>query len=295
MGAGPAGLEAARALGQRGYEVHLAEATHELGGRVTLESKLPGLAEWARVRDWRVSQIRRMPNVAVYRENMLAAEDVLGFDAQHVVLATGCTWRRDGYGRSNGFAIPGLDADNVFTPDDLLRGTLPEGPVLLFDDDYFYIGSVLAERLRAAGREVIFVTPDDAVASWSAYTQEFRHIQRRLRELDVRIVTAHNLVAADRAGATVACVYTGREQRIACASVLTITARLPQDALHQSLLLRQSQWADAGIETVTSIGDCLAPGLIAHAVYSGHRHAQELDGPPPEDVPFRRNLPRPGS
>ncbi|HEY6645066.1 FAD-dependent oxidoreductase [Povalibacter sp.] len=291
VGGGPAGLEAARALGQRGYEIHLAEAKRDLGGRVTLEAKLPGLAEWARVRDWRVSQLNRMSNVSIYHENSLTAEDVLGFDAQRVVLATGSCWRRDGYGRSNGAAIPGLDAATVFTPDDLMRGAMPEGPVLLFDDDYFYIGSVLAEVLRAAQREVIYVTPDDTIASWSTYTHEFRHIQRRLRELDVRLVTSHNLALVDREGATLACVYTGREQRIACASVLTITARLPDDALYQSLLSRQSQWADAGIEGVTAIGDCLAPGLIAHAVYAGHRYAQEFDGPAIEDVPFRRRLP----
>ena len=57
VGAGPAGLEAARALGARGYSVMLAEATRELGGRVTRESRLPGLSEWVRVRDWRVGQI----------------------------------------------------------------------------------------------------------------------------------------------------------------------------------------------------------------------------------------------
>ncbi|HLB85658.1 MAG TPA: NAD(P)-binding protein, partial [Steroidobacteraceae bacterium] len=59
VGAGPAGLEAARALGQRGYEVHLAEASRELGGRVNFEARLPGLAQWARVRDWRVTQLQK--------------------------------------------------------------------------------------------------------------------------------------------------------------------------------------------------------------------------------------------
>jgi dimethylamine/trimethylamine dehydrogenase len=54
IGAGPAGLEATRALGQRGYNVMLAEASTELGGRVTQECRLPGLAEWGRVRDYRV-------------------------------------------------------------------------------------------------------------------------------------------------------------------------------------------------------------------------------------------------
>lgn len=130
--------------------MHLAEASRELGGRVNLESRLPGLAEWARVRDWRVGQLNKMANVAIYRDNLLTARDVLDFGAEHVVLATGCRWRRDGFGRSHGQAIPGLDRDNVFTPDDLLRGTAPDGPVLLFDDDSFLYG-------QRAGRSVAWL------------------------------------------------------------------------------------------------------------------------------------------
>ncbi len=56
VGAGPTGLEAARALGQRGYKVILAEATRELGGRVSAESQLPGLSEWVPVKEYRVGQ-----------------------------------------------------------------------------------------------------------------------------------------------------------------------------------------------------------------------------------------------
>lgn len=292
VGGGPAGLEAARALGQRGYDVHLAEASRELGGRVNLESRLPGLAEWARVRDWRAGQLNKMANVAIYRDNLLTARDVLDFGADHVVLATGCRWRRDGFGRSNGQAIAGLDRQNVFTPDDLMRGTLPDGPVLLFDDDSFYMGSVLAELLRAAGREVIFVSPDDSVASWTSNTQEFRHIQKRLRALDIRLITNTNLVSLDQQGAVLACVYSGKEQRLACASLLTVTSRLPSDDLQLALEAHESEWPEAGIQSVRAIGDCGAPGLIAHAVYAGHRYARELeaaaDVPSTSEVPFRR-------
>jgi dimethylamine/trimethylamine dehydrogenase len=292
VGAGPAGLEAARALGQRGYEVHLAEASRELGGRVNLEARLPGLAEWARVRDWRVGQLNKMANVAIFRDNLLTARDVLDFGAEHVVLATGCRWRRDGFGRSHGQPIPGLDRDNVFTPDDLLRGTVPDGPVLLFDDDSFYMGSVLAEVLRVAGREVIFVSPDSSVASWTNNTQEFRQIQQRLRELEIRLLTNTNLVSLDEEGALLACVYSGKQQRVACASLVTITSRLPNEELQLGLEAHEAEWADAGVQSVRAIGDCWAPGLIAHAVYAGHRYARELEAPvavhSTSEVPFRR-------
>ena len=89
VGAGPAGLEAARAFGQRGYDVMLAEKSRELGGRVTREAQLPGLATWARVRDWRLGQIDKMPNVSVYRESEMTAETILETGCSLVGIATG--------------------------------------------------------------------------------------------------------------------------------------------------------------------------------------------------------------
>ena len=71
IGAGPTGLEAAHALGKRGYKVMLAEASRELGGRVSSEAKLPGLSQWARVRDYRLQQIEKLPNVEVFRESRM--------------------------------------------------------------------------------------------------------------------------------------------------------------------------------------------------------------------------------
>lgn len=290
VGAGPTGLEAARALGERGYEVHLAEAGRELGGRVSLEARLPGLAEWARVRDWRVGQIEKLANVAVYRESELSAQDVLDFGAGRVALATGCSWRRDGFGRSNGGPIPGFERAHVYTPDELLRGVLPEGPVLLFDDDAFYLASVLAELLCKAGREVVYVTPEDTVAAWTVNTLEYRPIRRRFHELGVRIVTGHNIAAFHGDGAELVDEYTGETRQLGCASLVTVTARLPKDALYQELLLREAEWGAAGVHSVQTIGDSLAPGLIAHAVYAGHRYARECDEPAAGDVPFRRHF-----
>jgi len=296
VGGGPAGLEAARALGQRGYEVHLAEARRELGGRVSREARLPGLAEWARVRDWRLGQIRKMNNVASYLDSALTAQDILDFGAEHVAIATGCHWRRDGVGRSHGEAIPGFD-DNpaVFTPDDILDGVvadgrMPEGPVAIFDDDYFYLGSAIAEALRKAGREVFFVTPDDTIASWSANTLDYRHIQWRMAELGVEQVVAHDALSFADGALRLEQVWSGKPRTLDVAALVTITARLPEDALYHALRAREAEWCEAGLRTVVRVGDALAPGLIAHAVYAGHRYARELEAPATGEVPFKRHF-----
>ncbi len=272
VGAGPAGLEAARALGQRGYDVMLAEAGRELGGRVTLESRLPGLAEWARVRDWRVGQIERMPNVELYRESRLGADDVLAIGAGHVAIATGATWRRDGAGRFHQAGIADLGpAGRIFTPDDIMAGRLPEGRVVLFDDDHYYMGAVLAERLRAAGLPVTLVTPDARAAAWASRTAEQPRTQRRLLELGVEIVVSHALAAFDGAEARLTCAYTGRERRVAADSAVLVTARRPDDALYRAL--------EGRVKSLRRIGDCDAPAIVAAAIYTGHRYARELDEP----------------
>ena len=291
VGAGPAGLEAARALGQRGYEVSLAEARKELGGRVTREARLPGLAEWGRVRDWRVGQLGKLANVSVYRDSALTAQDVLDFGAQHVVLATGCHWRRDGYGRSNGFGFADF-ADNprVFTLDDLLDGRLPTGRVVVYDDDGFYYGSVAAELLRRQGCAVVHMTSDDTIAPWSQNTLGYRHIRQRMAELGIAALVSHNIVGF--AGDTLLAenVWDGTRRELPCDALVVITARVPDDALYQDLLLREPAWSAANVQSVTCIGDADAPGLIVHAVYAGHRYARALEEPATDDVPFKRHF-----
>ncbi len=137
IGAGPAGLEAALTVARRGYEVFLSEATTELGGRVAREATLPGLREWLRVRDWRVGQLEKLANVHIYRDSPLEVSHILDFDARHFALATGAKWRKDGVGRANGMPVDGFAASHdVLTPDDLMGGRVPRGPVVIFDDDH---------------------------------------------------------------------------------------------------------------------------------------------------------------
>ncbi|MCP4332144.1 MAG: FAD-dependent oxidoreductase [Gammaproteobacteria bacterium] len=289
VGAGPAGLEAALAAGQRGHEVILAEATDELGGRVSRESRLPGLATWARVRDYRDYQLSQMANVQIYKSSELTAEQILEFGASHVAVATGAHWRRDGYGRSHQFPIPGTDGDNVLTPDDIMNGLRPRGRVRLHDDDHYYMGSVGAEQLVADGHDVVLATPASLVASWTDYTLEQHRIQAQLIELGVEIITGHTLQGITTDSASMGCVFSAKTRTVEVSAVVMVVSRLPNDNLYQELVADPERLNTAGIQTLHAIGDCHGPATIAAAVYEGHRFAREL-GVETTDIPFRREL-----
>lgn len=291
VGAGPAGLSAAHKLGLRGYEVALAEAGTELGGRVARECRLPGLSAWGRVRDYRQGQIQKMTNVEIYRSSRLAASDILEFGFPHIAIATGATWRRDGVARFHTLPVAIDGQMPVFTPDDLMEGRMPSGHVVLYDDDHYYMGSVLAELLVANGNRVTYLTPSTKVAEWSTNTLEQGTIQRRLLEIGVEVQVTRALMTVWRDSVTAACTYTGRESQFSCDAVLMVTARLPDEAVLLDLRQQRDAWADHGILSVQAIGDANAPAAIAWATYAGHRYAEELEAPSIGDaMPFRREV-----
>jgi len=292
VGAGPAGLEAARALGQRGYDVALAEATTELGGRVAREQKLPGLSAWGRVKDYRAYQLSKLPNVEIFYDSRLDAAQVLEFGFDQVLVATGATWRRDGVAHYHTLPMPIAADAEVLTPDDLMAGQRPTGKaVMLYDDDHYYMGGVLAELLQREGFAVTLVTPATEVSNWARNTLEQFKIQARLLELGVEIVTGRMVSAVRQGGIETACVFTGRTDARASDSVVLVTARLPNDRLYLDLKARETDWADAGIAAVKCAGDAWAPATIAGAVYGGRRYAEEMDAPPIGDaLPFKREI-----
>ena len=277
VGAGPAGLECARAMGQRGFKVTLAEAREELGGRVTIESTLPGLSTWARVRDYRTHQIQTMANVDVYRGSLLTARDVIDFGCDHAVIATGARWTRELLG-ADGDPAPGLEGDAVYTPDDILEGAELDGSVVIYDFDHYYMGNCLAEVLRQRGHDVTIVTSANAVSAWTFMNNELVRIRERMIELGVGIVTEHRVTDFHDGGARLGSVYRGGEESsIPCESLVVVGVRARNDALFRELTADPKRIADAGIASVRNIGDCRAPGAIVHAVHSGHECARTID------------------
>jgi dimethylamine/trimethylamine dehydrogenase len=159
---------------------------------------------------------------------------------------------------------------------------------MIFDDDHYYMGSAIAEKLIEQGCRVDFVSTFSNVAAWTRHTIEQERIQARLINLGVNIIPSRNLQAFDGNKVTLECVYTGSEEEIQVDGLVMITARVPNDALYYELESRADALSAAGIKSLARIGDCLAPGLIASAVFSGHKFAREFDEPDPGDVPFKR-------
>lgn len=293
IGAGPAGLESAMTLGRRGYEVVLAEQSRHLGGRVAAEARLPGLAAWMRVVAYRELQLRKLPTVEHYFESPMAAEDVFEYGFAHVAVATGSSWRRDGVGRWHTRPMVIAADAEVLTPDDLLAGNRPHRRnVLIYDDDHYYLGGVLAELLKNEGFEVTIVTPAVQVSAWTVNTMEQHRIHRRLFDRGVTILSSTAPTSIGRDGMAAVDVATEATREIEGDAFVLVTARLPNDAVMGDLERRSGDWDAAGLATARRVGDALSPGTIAAAVWDGHRFAVELDEPAPSGgtTPFRREV-----
>lgn len=307
VGAGPAGLECARALGQRGYEVSLLEARKELGGRVLRESAMPGLNEWRRVIDWRLTQIEKMKNVAIYPSSPMTAQDILESGARNVILATGATWRRDGVGRTLWKPIPGHELENVFSPDDLMDGglgictlgigKLVSGNYIIYDDDHYYMGGVMAELLAANGCNVSLITPAPMVSYWSQFTLEQERIQAKLMRLGVKLYVQNVVSGIGKDYVKLSNTVSGEEVELPRDGVVLVSDRTPNDEVYQAL-----RASSAGLDMdekstrptrpsaqrdLRIIGDAEAPNIIAQAVFAGHLAAREFDEEKAEGTPFR--------
>jgi dimethylamine/trimethylamine dehydrogenase len=158
-----------------------------------------------------------------------------------------------------------------------MAGRLPKGSTLVYDDDGFYLASVIADKLAQNGNEVIYLTPHVRVSNWSEYTDEQPRVHRRLAELGVRIILNTGLNSFDGETAVLGCAYTGTEQTIGVNNVVMVTCREPRDQLYDALRETIENNVVGAPKSVKRIGDAEGPAIIAAAVYSGHKYARELD------------------
>ena len=313
VGAGPSGMECARVLALRGYDIHLVEAEKEIGGSVRDVMRYPGLSEWGRVITYRDIQLKKLKNVEVITGKRLSADDVIKYGADKVVIATGSSWAGDGHNGVTHSAMAGVDASSAqfCTPEQVMAGKKLGSRVVVLDADGYFTGVGMAELAADQGKEVAIVTQLAEVGPYTEYTLEGSNLHRMLHEKHIRCHVRHwvqDVEPGNEVKVRIFNVYregyrrtteprTGQYPRrqstealdLACDTVILVTSRLSNNALFREVKARQGEWQKNGVQAVYQVGDCYAPRMIADAVFDGHRLAREFESPDPQHpLPFVR-------
>ena len=276
IGGGPAGLEATLSLARRGYSVAIADSNKELGGRINMESKLPGMTSYKRVVDYRVNQINQLSNVDVFLDNTLSPDDVLELGFDHVVTATGSAWQPSIMDEKSAPVL--IDkTDTIFTPENVLNGCELKSPVIIFDFDYYYMGGLMAEYIKDLGHEVTIITPFDKVSPWSFNSNEIDEIQLRLQEKNIRVITQCRIKKVKDSSVKLIHKVSHEETDIDRGSLVLVGYRKQNDSLFSDLNSREEDLKKSGIKSLQNIGDSNAPGAVVHAVFAGHLYANTFD------------------
>ena len=289
VGSGPAGLEASRVLGKMGHKVALAEKSRELGGMIITEAKLPGLSEWIRVRDWRITQINKCENIEVFPESIMTADSVLELGYENVVIATGARWAKDSIGRHSDCSFKKADMKMIVSGDEVLENPIKsKSKFVIYDDDHYYFGSVLALELKRQGHEVTLVSPAGRVCSWGEFTDEQTRSNTEIMKAGIKVINNYKIEVVMNGIAELSCIFSGETKEVSCDFVVPITRKIPVTDLYDHLYSRTQDWKINGIRKVIRIGDAEAPSIIAAAVHSGYRSAIEVDDPSSQALNFSK-------
>jgi dimethylamine/trimethylamine dehydrogenase len=135
---------------------------------------------------------------------------------------------------------------------------------------------------------VEIVTPHERIAPVCDETLEGPLLRRHLHELGIRGRTGTMLTGIEPGRVTGTDEF-GEPLELEADAVVLVTQRLSDDALYRELKAGEGTLADQGIEALYRIGDCVAPRIIAEAIFDGHRLAREIDSENPAiPLPYRR-------
>jgi hypothetical protein len=259
VGAGPAGLQAARVAAQRGHDVTLFGASVEPGGKLKWEAGLPGKAEHLSVISWMERQARAAGVKAEFGHPATIG-DILAVKPDSVVVATGSHQRRP----------EDFTGDGVSARDWTARSSSgrTDATAVLFDMDHSAATYAVADALAQDYRRLVVLTPRQQIARNVNYCSAIG-IYRRLYEANVEIVLSAEPVVLRDGVLTWRNVFTGRTQDLDGVGVVVwSTPRVADDSIAKEL-------QDAGID-IRLVGDCMAPRNLLCAIHEAEAVALAL-------------------
>jgi 2,4-dienoyl-CoA reductase-like NADH-dependent reductase (Old Yellow Enzyme family)/thioredoxin reductase len=270
VGAGPAGLEAARVAAERGHQVTLVERQDTLGGQFRLAGRQPSRGQILDLLGWYERRLRDL-GVQTRCGVELDADGVAAMGADEVIVATGARPARAGFQRAAPMVerLPGVDREDVLAIHDVLEGRAAPGQrVVVLDDLGDWRGAGTALHLAEAGHEVTIVTAAGVIAGGLAHSAADVPLRRRFAAAGGVMLTSTVVDAWDADGAHVRSTLTGRTDRIAADALVIAETPASETGLPDALRA-------AGV-SFQAIGDVVAPRRASLAFYEGRELARRL-------------------
>jgi len=268
VGAGPAGLEAARAAAERGHSVEIVEALPQIGGQFRLAGQQPRRAQILDLLDWYERQFTKL-GVVLRLNTFLDEDEIAAHPADIAILATGSLPDEDAFQRwmPHETKLPGLSNGHVYSPEAILRREARPGhEVILYDEGSNWRGVGTAWWLAEQGHQVTIVTPETFVGKEISRTAADGAARRALAAKGARFVTESLISRWHGNGATIRSLLTGEETQIPASALVMATTNRSFDPFPEAFEGKQTH----------RIGDCSAPRLAAYAFHEGRKLALSL-------------------